>query len=127
MRLLLDTHVFIWSFSNPKRLKVDVARELKSSLNDLFVSVASIWEIQIKLKLGKMKLDASLQTIVYEQENNGIQILNIDQRHALFIENLPLYHKDPFDRMLISQAMVEDMTIVTVDKRFSDYDVKVLW
>ena len=108
-------------------MKVDVARELKSSLNDLFVSVASIWEIQIKLKLGKMKLDASLQTIVYEQENNGIQILNIDQRHALFIENLPLYHKDPFDRMLISQAMVEDMTIVTVDKRFSDYDVKVLW
>ena len=108
-------------------MKVDVARELKSSLNDLFVSVASIWEIQIKLKLGKMKLDASLQTIVYEQENNGIQILNIDQRHALFIENLPLFHKDPFDRMLISQAIIEDMTIVTVDKRFSDYDVKVLW
>ena len=108
MRLLLDTHVFIWSFSNVKRLNIDVARELKASANDLFVSVASIWEIQIKSKLGKMKLDASLQTIVREQENNGIQIMNIDQDHALFIENLPLHHKDPFDRMLISQAMVED-------------------
>ena len=127
MRLLLDTHVFIWSFSNVKRLNIDVARELKASANDLFVSVASIWEIQIKSKLGKMKLDASLQTIVREQENNGIQIMNIDQDHALFIENLPLHHKDPFDRMLISQAMVEDLTIVTVDKRFTDYNVKVLW
>ena len=128
MNLLSDTHAFIWSFSNTKRLSPTVAKEFKNPTNQIFLSVASIWEMQIKIKLGKMIFNDTLENIVAEQQTvNNIQILPVYLSHALYLENLPLHHKDPFDRLLISQAIVENMTLVTADPEFAKYQVNLLW
>lgn len=128
MNLLLDTHVFIWSFSNTKKLSLTAAKEFKNPANQIFLSVASAWEMQIKIKLGKMIFDDTLENIVVEQQTvNNIQILPVELSHALYLENLPLHHKDPFDRLLISQAIVENMTLVSADADFANYQVNLLW
>jgi PIN domain nuclease of toxin-antitoxin system len=128
MNLLSDTHAFIWSFSNTKKLSPTAAQAFKNPANQIFVSVASIWEIQIKIGLGKMIFNDTLENIINEQQTvNNIQILPVKLAHALFLENLPLHHKDPFDRLLISQAVVENMTLVTADPEFSKYPVNLLW
>jgi PIN domain nuclease of toxin-antitoxin system len=128
MRLLSDTHTFIWSFSNTKKLSLLAARELQNPANEIFVSVASIWEMQIKIKLGKMIFNDTLENIIVEQQRiNQIQILPVQLSHALYLENLPPYHKDPFDRLLISQAIVENMTLVSADANTAKYQVNLLW
>lgn len=128
MKLLSDTHSFIWSFSNTKKLSATAAREFKNPANQIFLSVASVWEMQIKIALGKMVFKDTLENIINEQQNvNGIQILPVQLVHALYLENLPPHHKDPFDRLLISQAMVENMTLVSADANFSKYQVNLLW
>lgn len=127
MRLLIDTHAFFWSFNNTRKLSKPAVEALISPGNEFFVSIVSIWEMQIKVMLKKMDLGGPIADIVSEQTSNGIQILSLEFEHALNLENLPPIHKDPFDRMLISQALVEEMTIVTADKRFAEYDVKLIW
>ncbi len=102
MNLLSDTHTFIWTFSNTKKLSLTATREFKNPANQVFLSVASIWEMQIKIKLGKMIFNDTLENIINEQKTvNNIQILPVELSHALYLENLPLHHKDPFDRLLI--------------------------
>ncbi|MGI8638337.1 MAG: type II toxin-antitoxin system VapC family toxin [Pyrinomonadaceae bacterium] len=128
MNLLSDTHAFIWSFSNTKKLPPTVAGEVKNPANQVFLSVASVWEMQIKIKLEKMVFNDTLENIITEQQTvNNIQILPVELSHALYLENLPLHHKDPFDRLLISQAIVENMTLVSADANFAKYQVKLLW
>jgi PIN domain nuclease of toxin-antitoxin system len=128
MKLLSDTHTFIWSFSNIKKLSPTVAHELQNPANEVFVSVASIWEMQIKIKLGKMIFNDTLENIIVEQRRvNQIQILPVQLSHALYLENLLPHHKDPFDRLLISQAIVENMTLVSADADFAKYQVNLLW
>ncbi len=128
MNLLSDTHAFIWSFSNTKKLSRTVAEAFKNPDNQIFLSVASVWEMQIKIKLDKMIFDDTLENIIIEQQNiNSIQILPVRLSHALYLENLPLHHKDPFDRLLISQAIVENMILITADPEFSKYQVNLLW
>ncbi len=128
MNLLSDTHTFIWSFSNTKKLSAVAAKEFKNSAHQIFLSVASVWEMQIKIKLNKMIFNDTLENIIAEQKTvNNIQILPVKLSHALYLENLPLYHKDPFDRLLISQAIVENMTLMTADSDFGKYQVKLLW
>lgn len=127
MNLLLDTHVFIWSFSNTKKLSSTAFKEIKNPANQIFVSVASVWEMQIKIAIGKMTFNDTLENIVIEQQTvNNIQILPVELSHALYLENLPLHHKDPFDRLLISQAIVENITLVSADANFANYRVKLL-
>ena len=128
MNLLSDTHTFIWTFSNTKKLSPTVTKEFKNPANQIFLSVASVWEMQIKIKLGKMIFNDTLENIILEQQTvNNIQILPVKLAHALYLENLPLHHKDPFDRLLISQAIVENMTLVSADPEFSKYQVNLLW
>lgn len=128
MNLLSDTHVFIWSFSNTKKLSPTVTNAFRNPSNRIFISVTTIWEMQIKIKLGKMIFKDTLENIINEQQAiNNIQILPVELSHALYLENLPLHHKDPFDRLLISQAIVENMTLVTADAEFSKYQVNLLW
>jgi len=128
MNLLLDTHVLLWMHDEIENLSRTASDTLTSVENALYVSTASIWEIQTKFRSGKLKLTKPIDEILDEQISvNEIVILAVEREHAVNVVNLPLVHKDPFDRMLISQAIVEDMTIVTVDTRFKDYDVKVLW
>ena len=128
MNLLSDTHTFIWTFSNTKKLSATAAKEFKNPANQIFLSVASVWEMQIKIKLGKMVFNDTLANIINEQQTvNNIQILPVQLSHALYLENLPLHHKDPFDRLLISQAIVENMTLVSAAPEFAKYQVNLLW
>jgi PIN domain nuclease of toxin-antitoxin system len=105
MNLLIDSHTFVWTHEKPGKLSQKAATEIKNSANDLFLSVASVWELQIKIQIGKFKFKDALESIIAEQQIiNGIQILPVNLPHALYLENLPLHHKDPFDRLLISQT-----------------------
>lgn len=128
MKLLLDTHTFIWWRDSPEKLSSTAYDEISTLENNVYISTVVVWEIQIKRALRKIEIKESLEHLIEVERNaNGFHLLAVDLNHALNIENLKRIHGDPFDRMLISQAMVEDMTIVTADRAFTDYDVKLLW
>jgi PIN domain nuclease of toxin-antitoxin system len=127
MRYLLDTHTFIWVDSNPSRLSPRVRAICSDVANTLLLSVASIWEIQIKSQLGKLALSDSLTALISRQRANGINILPISVPHVLGLDGLPLHHRDPFDRILIAQANVESLTLLSADPVFASYPVFVLW
>src|ERR1700710_2347815 len=109
MKYLLDTHTFIWLDSTPDYLSPNVALICKNPANILYVSLASIWEMQIKISAGKLQLPKPLQEIIqWQQQNNLVQVLPVALQHIFTLESLPQYHRDPFDRILIAQAQVED-------------------
>jgi PIN domain nuclease of toxin-antitoxin system len=128
MKLLLDTHTFIWWDSAPNKLPSQVLALCQDQANEMLLSVASIWEMQIKLQLGKLQLKLPLEEIIEGQrQTNNIQILEITLAHVLALEELPTPHKDPFDRLLVAQANVEDAVLVSRDKIFEQYSVKLFW
>jgi PIN domain nuclease of toxin-antitoxin system len=124
MRILLDTHIFIWMATEPERLSPRYTESIIDRQNSLFLSLASIWEIQIKVTLGKLDLIGDLSTTVDMQiEQNSIQLLSIDLKHIYALSKLPAHHRDPFDRLLIAQSQVEKMTLATVDSMFDRYEI----
>jgi PIN domain nuclease of toxin-antitoxin system len=128
MRLLLDTHTFIWWDSSPQRLSPKALALCQNPENTLLVSVASIWEIQIKLQLGKLSLNLPLTEVIESQQvTNNIELLPITIAHVLGLNNLPTHHKDPFDRLLIAQANIEDAVLVSCDSIFAKYPVNIDW
>ncbi len=127
MRILLDTQIFIWWADNPEKLSNSVLSALADDSNDLHLSVASVWEMQIKIRLGKLKVSLPLAELVHSQQAaNDINILPVTLPHVLALETLPFHHKDPFDRLLIAQSIEEVATIISVDPQFASYPVKVL-
>lgn len=122
MRLLLDTHVLIW-WAQGSGLSPPATRAIRSPANDVFVSAASVWEAEIKAAIGKLDLDADLAG---EPALHGFLELGITAGHAVEAARLPLHHGDPFDRMLIAQARLEDLTVVTRDAAFKAYGVPLL-
>lgn len=128
MKLLLDTHAFIWWAIEPEKLSLKTKVLCEDGTNDLLLSVASVWEMQIKIQLGKLKLSLPLRELVESQQQvNGLQVLTIELVHVLALDSLTAHHKDPFDRLLIAQAIVEDAFLISKDRVFSDYPVKLLW
>ncbi len=127
MNILLDTHALIRLGENDRQLGVTARSAIESSENTKFVSVVSFWEIAIKVSLRKLSLLKPLEQIIAEIEESDALILGVSSAHTLIIEHLPLHHRDPFDRMLIAQASVEGLTIVTRDLHFVDYGVPLLW
>lgn len=128
MKLLLDTHAFIWWDSAPNKLSSQVLALCQDRQNVLWFSVASIWEMQIKLQLGKLQLTLPLKEIIgSQQRTNGIELLPITFEHVLALESLPAHHKDPFDRLLVAQAIVEDAVLVSADPNIARYAVRVVW
>lgn len=128
MNLLLDSHSFVWMHEEARKLSSKVAYEILIPANQIFLSVASIWELQIKIKLNKFSFSDTLENVITKEiQINNLQILPVQLVHALYLENLPLYHKDSFDRLLISQAVVENMTLVSADTNFAAYQVNLLW
>ena len=128
MKYLLDTHVFIWMDSDPSQLSSTVEVILKNKQHEVYLSVVSVWEIQIKTQIGKLMLSASADKLIQEQQqNNELQILPINLAHALKIGELPLHHKDPFDRLLVAQAIVEGYILITKESLLSQYPVNVIW
>jgi PIN domain nuclease of toxin-antitoxin system len=127
MKLLLDTHTFIWWDSYPARLSPAALAALQAPAASLFLSVVSVWELVIKSQLHKLSLRLPLARIVADQQANGIQVIPVSLEHVLAVEQLPAIHKDPFDRLLAAQSNVEGMQMVTADPVFSQYPVAVLW
>ncbi|MCP4363156.1 MAG: type II toxin-antitoxin system VapC family toxin [Chloroflexi bacterium] len=128
MRLLLDTHTFIWWDSNPEKLSSRVLEACQDDENVLVLNIALVWEMQIKLQLGKLKLAMSLADIIDGQRQaNNLEILPITLPQIIAHEKLPSHHKDPFDRMLIAQAIVEDVMLLSRDAMFVNYPAKILW
>lgn len=123
MNLLLDTHVFIWWRTNEPRL-ARTAREAIAEADEVFVSIASAWEAAIKMSLGRLRLDDRFSAGV---EASGFGPLPVTFDHVERVVSLPFHHRDPFDRTLIAQALVENLTIVTGDRRFEPYEVSVVW
>jgi len=127
-RLLLDTHVFIWLDIASSRLSSSVASHLVDRSNILLLSVVSVWEMQIKSQLGKLTLNQPLADMIESQQQiNHIKILPVILPHVLALQNLPVPHKDPFDRLLVAQAIVEGAILISNDAILTNYPVDVLW
>jgi PIN domain nuclease of toxin-antitoxin system len=118
MRLLLDTHVFLWAVTGSRQLK-SKARAMLASAEAVYVSAASIWEIAIKSRLGKIEGDP--QALAAAIEASGFQELKVSALHAAGVAKLPLHHTDPFDRLLLAQAFVEPLRLVTADRGLAIY------
>lgn len=128
MRLLLDTHVFIWWATSPEKLSQSALAVCENDKNTLVLSSVSIWEMQIKMQLGKLQLPYTLKNLITQhQKINMLKILNISLDHIYKLEVLPMIHRDPFDRLLICQALEDKIVLVSKDRIFSDYDVDLLW
>lgn len=123
MRLLLDTHTLLWWLAEPETLSTEARDAIANSANDVYVSAASAWEIAIKKRLGKLEAPDDLDNQVVE---NRFTALPIDLRHGLAVAHLPPIHRDPFDRMLIVQARLEQLTLVSRDEMIPRYDLSVL-
>ncbi|MCC6300921.1 MAG: type II toxin-antitoxin system VapC family toxin [Anaerolineales bacterium] len=127
MKVLLDTHAFLWWDSEPERLSEDALVLCENPSTTLLLSAASIWEMQIKIQLGKLKIDLPLADVIEQQQENGVEILAVQSSHVLELSNLPFHHKDPFDRLLVAQARVEETAILSADPLIARYSVKVIW
>lgn len=127
MKLLLDLHIFLWLVREPQRLPPAVVAALSDVNNQRYLSIVSVWELQIKANTGKIALPSAVQQFVTEQRVlNDIRAVPILEQHIWRLAELPLHHRDPFDRILIAQAIDENFTLVTVDAFFADYPVKLL-
>jgi PIN domain nuclease of toxin-antitoxin system len=127
MKAILDTHAFLWALAGDARMSRR-ARDVFAGSTDLFLSIASIWEILIKVQSGKLNLPQPAGPYVLSRlAENRIKTLPISIDHLLAIERLPRHHRDPFDRMLIAQSMEEDWPIITADPKFKQYPVQVIW
>jgi PIN domain nuclease of toxin-antitoxin system len=127
MRLLLDTQVWIWMRSAPKRLSAKVRRHLEDERNVLLLSAAVPWEIALEVRLGKLRLPCAVEDYVTTRSaETRVTPLPITQLHAMESAALPLHHLDPFDRILIAQARLESVAVLSADSAFAAYDVKLL-
>ncbi len=128
MKILLDTHTFLWWITDSPRLSARAREVIRDSNNELFFSAASGWEIAIKAQLGRLQLPDNLEQFIVEQLSlNTILVLPIQLRHALHVYTLPQHHRDPFDRMLVAQSQVENLPILTTDPQIAQYDVETIW
>ncbi|MEI6331724.1 MAG: type II toxin-antitoxin system VapC family toxin [Pseudanabaena sp.] len=128
MKLLLDTQCWLWWFSQPERLSKEAIKQIADETNQIWFSVASVWEIGIKVSIGKLPLPEKIDDYIPTRMIQlGTQSLEITASHALRAAALPLLHRDPFDRMLIAQSQIEGMTLVSADSMFAHYDVSVIW
>ncbi len=128
MKILLDTHTFLWWITDNPKLSSRVRKIIGDGRNELFLSAASGWEIAIKAQLGRIKIPDKPELFISEQMvANAIQGLPIQLSHAVHVYNLPIHHRDPFDRMLVAQSQLEGLPILTDDLRISQYPVKVIW
>jgi PIN domain nuclease of toxin-antitoxin system len=127
VKLLLGTHIFIWWVSDPSKLSQQALALCEDGANSLVVSVACIWEMQIKQQLGKLILNLPLQQLIAnQQQTNDVAVLPIELEHVLALQSLPVHYKDPFDRMLVAQAIVEQAILLSADSAFAAYPVQVL-
>ena len=124
---LLDTHVAIWFFDGDNALSETANGVVRNMSNPIFLSIASAWELAIKIGLGKLDFDGRAAGFIRLAESNDITILPVKTAYLSVLESLPLIHKDPFDRLLIATALAEGMTLITADRNIAQYDVPHIW
>lgn len=124
---LLDTHTFLWFINGDTQLSANAIEKIESDGAINFISIASIWEIAIKISLGKLELKKPFAEIKIQIEQNDFQVLPITVEDALLVSSLPFHHWDPFDRLIIAQSIQHKLPIVTKDDNFRKYDTSVIW
>lgn len=128
MRLLLDTHALLWAVGAPDRLTERVRAALLADHNEISLSIASLWEVAIKVSLQRLELSPDWRASIDNgRARMGAHWLAVESNHCVQVAQLPWHHRDPFDRMLIAQAMCEGMTLISKDRAFADYSAPVLW
>ena len=127
MRLLLDTHTALWFFEDDDRLSRTACSAILEPTNEKFVSIASAWELAIKISLGKLTFEGGAVHFLETAEDNGFAVLPILPEYIRRLEGLPYLHRDPFDRMLIATAMTEGMSLLTADQNIRQYELPVIW
>jgi len=128
MRLLLDTHTVLWFMGEPEILSPKIRDMIKTTGQQAFVSIATLWEIAIKVSLNKLILPGEYEELFPSSVwASGLSILPIEPHHLALVRRLEFYHRDPFDRLLIAQAKTENMILVSKDSQFSAYDIQILW
>ena len=123
MNIIIDTHIFLWLAAYPEKISKQHMQYIEDLNNNIYISTMSIAEIMIKKSIGNLNFEADILTILEEM---GIEVLNFDAQSAIILGILPMHHKDPFDRMIICQAITNDYKIITVDSKFKMYDCKLL-
>ena len=127
MKIILDTHTFLWFINDSPELSNSAAELIESDV-DLWISIASLWEISIKVNLNKLDLPDDYEKFIPHQiAINNIEILPVNLQHLIVLTKLPLHHRDPFDRLLIAQAIAEEVPIISIDKKFDLYEVDRQW
>jgi len=127
MNYLLDTHTLIWFLNGDENLSLKARKAIESSEAANFVSIASLWEMTIKISLGRLELNTSFEQIGEEINNNNFKMLPISFQDTLTISSLPFHHRDPFDRLLIAQSLNNDFILISKDKFFDSYRIKTIW
>jgi len=128
MNLLIDTHVFLWLRNAPEKIPTAIQQAYQDINNEVYLSMVSIWEMQIKHQLNKLALDLSLDELITRQQlENDLQLLPIEVNHIYALSQLPFHHNDPFDRLIISQSQCENMRLISADKVFKQYDINLMW
>lgn len=127
MNLLLDTHTLIWYITDNHRLPAKTRSLIELPENNCFVSLATYWEMAIKNSLGRLDFKKPIMTIFEIVEQSGFEILPVNVNHILKATSLPFHHYDPFDRMIIGQAIAENLSVITKDEKFPKYEVSLLW
>lgn len=128
MRLLLDTHAFLWFATSDRRLSTAAAAMIEDEANQSFLSIASAWELTIKQSIGKLTLTQPIEDLLGDAVKlHGINLLHIELTHVICTGTLPFHHRDPFDRLLIAQSMSEGIPLVSADPFFDSYGIERIW
>ena len=128
MKFLIDTHVFLWLRSDPQRVSPRVLSAYQDTSNRTYLSIVSVWEMQIKHQIGKLRLDMPLKDMIEGQcDANMLEIMPLRLNHIFGLQNLPPHHKDPFDRLLIVQSRAENVSLASSDRMFGHYGVTLFW
>jgi PIN domain nuclease of toxin-antitoxin system len=127
MAYLLDTHTFLWFVAGDKKLPTSLKQIIKDITKPCFISVASFWEIAIKKQIGKLTIEISLDELYRFAERNQIEIIPVKEEHLITLLDLELLHNDPFDRLILSQTLVEGLVLLSRDKAIKKYEVKQRW
>jgi len=128
VRLLLDTHALLWFISGNSRLSPAARSAIEDGNNDVYISAASLWEIAIKVSIGKIELSEPFEVLIPQQlAENEIELLDISVEHTILVTSMPFHHRVPFDRLIAAQAKIEQLTLISVDEIFDLYGVERLW
>ena len=127
MDIIIDTHAAIWLFEGNEKMSESTREILNDLKNMVYVSIASVWEVAIKISTGKLEFDGGIENFIDTIYRNEFELLNISPKHIKTVTGLPYIHRDPFDRMLVAQAIVEDMAIMTTDDNIIKYEIKSIW